>query len=114
MPYYHSDINLSGSWSYIQEQIDWINKTVRLPTMITETQWAWARNDGHGPNPANKAGITVEGYTQYWEKFDEECELFKRYQVGWFLHTWRGESTFDIIYPNNGSYVIPNWRPRTC
>ncbi|KAI0436656.1 glycoside hydrolase family 17 protein [Xylaria telfairii] len=113
MPYYHSDITLSGSWAYIQGQIDWINKTVGLPTMITETQWAWGQG-WHAPQPANKSGITVAGYTQYWQKFDEECELFKRYQVGWFLHTWRGESTFDIVYPDNGSYVIPKWRPRIC
>ncbi|KAI0102408.1 glycoside hydrolase family 17 protein [Nemania sp. FL0031] len=111
MPYYRPSISLPDSWSYIQEQIEWINETVRLPMMITETQWAWARNEGH---PVERPGLTVTGYTQYWENFDNACEMFKSYQVGWFIHTWRGESTFDILYPNNGSYVIPKWRPRTC
>ncbi|KAI3318749.1 glycoside hydrolase family 17 protein [Xylariaceae sp. AK1471] len=111
MPYYKHAILFSESWSYIQAQIQWLNRTVQLPTMITETQWAW------GPNTAHNEGrkdLGVQQYTQYWTKFDEECEMFKEYQVGWFIHTWRGESTFDILYPNNGSYVIPRWRPRTC
>ncbi|KAI0204185.1 glycoside hydrolase family 17 protein [Astrocystis sublimbata] len=111
MPYYKSGIELPGAWTYIQEQMRWINETVQLSTMITETQWAWGPNDGHA---VDKPDLTVDGYTQYWKKYDSECELFKKYQVGWFIHTWRGESTFDIIYPNNGSYVVPNWRPRRC
>jgi len=91
--------------------MEWINKTVGLPTMITETQWAWGENDSHN---IPRGDLTVEGYTEYWKKFDEECLTFKKYQIGWFIHTWRGESTFDILYPDGSGYVIPNWRPSTC
>lgn len=108
MPYYHNSISVSQSWSYIEEQIEWLKAKVQLPTMITETQWAW------GPNTHNSArkDVGVQQYTQYWKKYDAMCETFKQYEVGWFLHTWRGEGTFDII--DNGTYVIPDWKPQKC
>ncbi|KAI0380439.1 glycoside hydrolase family 17 protein [Hypomontagnella monticulosa] len=110
MPYYTNDIPVSQTWPAIKEQMDWLNKTVQLPTMITETQWAW------GPNEHNsgRSDVGVKQYTQYWKKFDDECETFKQSNVGWFLHTWRGEGTFDMVYESNGTYVVPNWRPRKC
>jgi hypothetical protein len=46
-------------------------------------------------------------------QYDDNCEFFKAQNVGWFLHAWYGEGTFDMVY-DNGSYVIPNWRPRIC
>jgi hypothetical protein len=76
MSYYRPSISLYQSWSYIQGQIECINQTVQLPTLITETQWAWARNVGH---VVHRSGLTVSGYTQYWNKFDEECEMFKKW-----------------------------------
>ncbi|KAI0594090.1 hypothetical protein F4775DRAFT_586355 [Biscogniauxia sp. FL1348] len=109
MPYYQNDIPESGTWDYIQQQLSWVLDTVQLPTMITETQWAWGTND-HNPS---RGDVGVSQYTQYWEKFDQECETFKQLEVGWFLHAWYGESTFDILY-DNGSYVIPNFRPQKC
>ncbi|KAI0394864.1 glycoside hydrolase family 17 protein [Xylariaceae sp. FL0594] len=111
MPYYRTSIPISGTWSYILGEMDWINRTVGLPTMITETQWSWAENAAHH---VQRPDLTVQAYTQYWRKFDDECLTFKAYRMGWFIHTWRGESAFDILYPNGTGYVIPNWRPQKC
>ncbi|KAI1813448.1 glycoside hydrolase family 17 protein [Poronia punctata] len=111
MPYYLTSIPLSGAWDYIEREMEWINETVGLPTMITETQWAWGENDSHN---IPRDDLTVDGYTQYWKRFDEECLTFKKYQIGWFIHVWRGESTFDMLYPDGNGYVIPDWRPSTC
>ncbi|KAH9909636.1 glycoside hydrolase family 17 protein [Xylariomycetidae sp. FL2044] len=88
MPFYHDDMPVSQTWSYIEGQMEWIRANSR-------------------------PDVGVAQYTQYWEKYDEMCETFKELNVGWFLHTWRGEGTFDIVY-ENGSYVIPDWRPREC
>ena len=38
MPYYIGDITEANTWAYIQPQVTWLNTTVGLPTMITETQ----------------------------------------------------------------------------
>lgn len=61
----------------------WNGKTVCLPTMITETQWAW------GPNTHmhSRSDVGVKQYTQYWKMYDQECEMFKKLNVGWFLRT---------------------------
>jgi len=93
---------VNETWSYIQEQIVWLNETVNLSTMITETQWAWAPNSLY----PDKSDVGVSQYTEYWKKYDDECEFMKEFNMGWFLHAWYGEGTFDIVY-DNGSYVIP-------
>jgi hypothetical protein len=38
MPFYDGDLLVNETWSYIQEHVLWLNETVQLPTMITETQ----------------------------------------------------------------------------
>ncbi|KAK3315168.1 B-(1-6) glucan synthase [Apodospora peruviana] len=110
MPYYlSSNPTVAQAWPYIRQQIAWLARNVQLPTMITETQWAWAPHPYHG----GATDVGLAQYTEYWKKFDEECKFFKLNNVGWFLHTWLGEATFDMVY-DNGSYVIPHWRPRKC
>ena len=110
MPYYDTSVSVSEAWPYILKQIKWLDQTVQLPTMITETQWAWAHNEGHA---VNRPDLSVAQYAQYWDKLDAECATFKKYKVGWFLHTWRGEGTFDIMY-ENGTYVIPARHFQKC
>ncbi len=70
---------------------------------------------GVGPNShyPDKSDVGVSQYTKYWKKYDDECEYLKKFNIGWFLHAWYGEVTFDIVF-DNGSYVIPHWRPRKC
>jgi hypothetical protein len=109
MPFYHFNDPESQAWSYIQSQIAWVKTNVGLPTFVTETQWAWGATD-HYPGHTD---LGVTQYTNYWKTFDSNCAYFKAQNVGWFLHAWRGEDTFDIINPNGG-YIIPNWRPQTC
>ncbi|KAM7194948.1 glycoside hydrolase family 17 protein [Rhypophila sp. PSN 637] len=95
MPYYlSSNPTVAQAWPYISEQIAWLARNVRLPTMITESQWAWA------PHPWHSGASDV-------------VYFFKRYKIGWFIHTWLDEATFDMVF-QNGSYVIPDWRPRNC
>ena len=77
---------------------------------ICKSQWASARGGFHG-NGVGDVGHAQ--YSKYWHNFDDNCELFKQYQTGWFLHAWAQESTFDMVN-DNGSYEIPNWKPRRC
>ena len=109
MPFYHFNNPESEAWSYIQQATQWVLDNVGLPTMITETMWAWGKTD-HNPG---KSDVGVAQYTNYWKTFDNNCEWFKQKNVGWFLHAWQGEDTFDMV-KSDGSYVIPNWRPRKC
>ncbi|KAJ3554022.1 hypothetical protein NPX13_g10729 [Xylaria arbuscula] len=60
MPYYQTDIPFSQAWSYIQKQLEWVKGVVQLPTMITETQWAWGRNDGHAVNRPDLSSALIE------------------------------------------------------
>ncbi|KAL7934711.1 hypothetical protein V8C35DRAFT_34493 [Trichoderma chlorosporum] len=109
MPFYHFNDPESEAWSYIQTEIEWVKSTLKLPTFVTETQWAWgptAHYNGH-------VDLGVTQYNNYWKTFDSNCAFFKAQNVGWFLHAWRGEDTFDIINPNGG-YEIQNWRPQKC
>lgn len=109
MPFYHFNQAESQAWSYIQSQINWVKTNVGLPVWVTETQWAWGPTQ-HYPGHTD-LGRTQ--YTNYWKTFDNNCAYFKSNNVGWFLHAWRGEDTFDINDPNGG-YIIPNWRPQKC
>ena len=110
MPYYHGNLNEDQTWGYIQPQLQFLNQTVALPgTLVTETQWAWGPNTAHGSH--QDSGVAQ--YTAYWEQYDQQCPLFKQLGIGWFIHDWQGESTFDMLYPN-GSYVIPGWKPQKC
>ncbi|KAH8894621.1 B-(1-6) glucan synthase [Thozetella sp. PMI_491] len=109
MPYYHPEVTAAQSWAWIKERIEWVNKTVGLPVMITETQWAWGANT-HMPN---RPDVGVSQYTKFWKAWDDNCEYLKTKNVGWFLHTWHGETTFDIL-KDDGTYVIPSWKPRKC
>lgn len=110
MPYYHFDEPESEAWPYIQNETLWVQQYTGLPVTITETQWSWATNF-HNPG---KSDVGLGQYNQYWKTFDANCEWFKEHNVGWFVHSWRGEDSFDIMYAN-GDYVIGNgWRPKTC
>lgn len=109
MPFYHFNGNEADGWAYIQKATQFVLDNVKLPTMISETQWAWGNTD-HYPNHKDTG---VAQYTRYWKTFDDNCEWFRTKNVGWFLHAWRGEDKFDMVKPD-GSYVIPNWKPRKC
>ena len=109
MPFYHFNDPESEAWDYIQNQTQWVLDHVQLPTMITESPWAWGQTDHN----SGKTDVGVDQYTNYWKTFDDNCEWFKEKNVGWFLHAWRGEDTFDIL-KDDGSYVIPNWKPQKC
>ncbi len=78
-------------------------------TMTSLAQWAWGSTNHYPGHP----DLGVTQYTNYWKQFDNNCQFFKDNNVGWFLHAWRGEDTFDIVKPD-GSYVIPNWKPQKC
>ncbi|OAQ68464.1 B-(1-6) glucan synthase [Pochonia chlamydosporia 170] len=110
MPFYHGNNPESQAWAYIQQATQWVLDHVNLPTMITESPWAWGKTD-HNPG---KSDVGVAQYTKYWKTFDDNCEWFKQKNVGWFLHAWQGEDKFDIVKPDGSGYVIPNWRPRKC
>lgn len=109
MPFYHGNNPESQAWAYIQKATQFALDQVKLPTMISESQWAWGKTD-HNPG---KSDVGVQQYTNYWKTFDNNCEWFKSKNVGWFLHAWRGEDKFDMVKPD-GSYIIPNFRPRKC
>lgn len=109
MPFYHGNPPQSKAWAYIQEQTQWVLDNVKLPTMITETQWAWGVTD-HYPG---KSDVGVQQYRDFWRTIDNNCAWFREKNVGWFHHSWRGEGTMDIFGPN-GQYIIPNWRPIKC
>jgi hypothetical protein len=72
-------------------------------------QWAWGLNTHY----TDRQDLGVNQYTEFWKQYDDYCEFFREQNVGWFIHAWYGEGTFDMVY-DNGSYVIPNWRPRVC
>lgn len=113
MPFYH---NWSGTvdqaWPYIQQQVQWVKDHVGLPTMVSETQWA-SYDGGPGSHSQGHADLGVDQYRRYWQAFDDNCEFFRDVNVGWFIHTFKGEGEFDMVSPNGG-YLIPNWRPRKC
>lgn len=110
MPYYQGNLPEAEAWPFIISQLQFLKSTVQLTgILITETQWAWGPNDHH----PSKEDFGDSQYTAYWKKYDSECETFKSLNVGWFLHAWQGESSFDLK-KDTGSYVIPNWRPRKC
>lgn len=110
MPYYHNNLKEAQAWGYISSQVAWYKKNINLPTLISETQWAWAANDGHAGGDGD---VGIPQYTNYWKTYDNNCEFFKTNNIGWFLHTWSGEGAFDMV-GDNGQYVIPNWRPQRC
>jgi hypothetical protein len=111
MPYYHDDLREGQAWDYISGQIDYLGSTLadKAPLFVTESQWAWGPNE-HGGGAGD---VGVDQYTDYWKKFDDNCETFREKKVGWFIHTWAGEGTFDMKR-DDGSYLIPNWKPRKC
>ncbi|KAK2590892.1 hypothetical protein QQS21_011416 [Conoideocrella luteorostrata] len=110
MPFYHFNDPESKAWGYIQEATQWVLDNVKLPTMITESPWAWGKTDHN----SGKTDVGVAQYTRYWKTFDDNCEWFKTKNVGWFLHAWQYEDKFDIVKPDGTGYIIPNWRPRKC
>ena len=110
MPFYHGNLFENATWAYISKQLDFYNASLPgVPMMITETQWAWGPTD-HYPKH-NDVGVSQ--YTAYWRQYDAACAVFKKYNVGWFLHSWRGEDTFDLVKEDD-SYAILNWRPQQC
>lgn len=109
MPFYHFNGKAADGWAYIQKETQRVLDNVGLPTMITETQWAWGNTEHY--NGHKDTGVAQ--YTQYWKTLDNNCEWFRDRKVGWFLHAWANEDTFSMKR-DDGSYVIPNWRPRRC
>ena len=110
MPFYHGNLLENATWAYISKQLAFYNTSLPgLPMMITETQWAWGPTDHY----KNHVDLGVPQYSAYWRTYDAQCTTLKAYNVGWFLHAWRGEDTFDLVR-DDGSYVIPNWRPQSC
>ncbi|KHN98846.1 B-(1-6) glucan synthase [Metarhizium album ARSEF 1941] len=110
MPFYHGNNPESKAWAYVQQATQWVLDHVKLPTMITESPWAWGPTN-HNPG---RSDVGVAQYRRYWKTFDDNCEWFKEKNVGWFLHAWQGEDKFDIVKPGASGYVIPDWRPRRC
>lgn len=111
MPFYHQLYDpVDAAWDYVKKETQWVLDHVKLPTMISETQWAWAQTE-HNPD---RHDVGVQQYIKYWKTFDNNCEWFRDGKVGWFLHAWRGEGSFDIVRPDGDGYMIPNWRPRKC
>ncbi|KOS16712.1 hypothetical protein ESCO_004943 [Escovopsis weberi] len=110
MPFYHGNKPESQAWAYIKQQVDWVVANVGLPTFISETQWAWGAT-AHYPGHVD---LGLAQYQDYWKTMDDNCEYFQAANVGWFLHAWRGEDTFDIVDPSGNGYKIPNWVPRKC
>jgi hypothetical protein len=109
MPFYHGNMPESQTWDYIKNQVIWLKNTVGLPTMITETQWAWGVTEHY----SSKTDVGRDQFTRYWKQFDSNCAFFKQNNVGWFMHAWNTEGTLSML-DNNGKYVIPNWRPQKC
>ncbi|ETI24471.1 hypothetical protein G647_03840 [Cladophialophora carrionii CBS 160.54] len=108
MPYYHG-YNISDSWEYIADQVQWYKNYTPVPLVISETQWAWELNVLH----QGSKDIGAQQYTTFWHNYDSNCQFFKKNNVGWFLHAWKWEGTFNMVMPNN-SYAIPNWKPQKC
>ncbi|KIW68457.1 hypothetical protein PV04_04400 [Phialophora macrospora] len=108
MPYYHG-YNVSDSWGYIANQVHWYKNYTPVPLVISETQWAWELNVLH----QGSKDIGTQQYTKFWHTYDANCQFFKKNNVGWFLHAWKWEGTFNMVMPNN-SYAIPNWKPQKC
>ncbi|KAK4940394.1 hypothetical protein LTR10_019500 [Elasticomyces elasticus] len=108
MPYYHG-YNQSDAWSYIESQVWWYKNNTPVPTIISETQWAWELNVLH----QGSKDIGTPQYVAFWETYDANCPFFKETNVGWFLHAWKWEGTFNMVTPN-GSYAMPGWRPQKC
>ncbi|KAH8807990.1 hypothetical protein F5884DRAFT_752559 [Xylogone sp. PMI_703] len=116
MPYYHNNMTESQAWPYIQQQVAWYKENIKLPTIISETQWAWDFNilhQGGSDLGFAKCDCGPEQYNHFWKTYDENCHYFKENNIGWFLHAWLQEGTFDMLMPN-GSYAIKNWRPQRC
>jgi len=117
MPYYHGNIAEADAWAYISTQIAWYKKNIpNLPLIISETMWAWAFNILH--QGGDSLGFALcdcgpEQYTNYWKTYDDNCQFLKSNNIGWFIHAWLQEGTFNMLMPN-GSYAIPNWRPQRC
>ncbi|WPG99463.1 Hypothetical protein R9X50_00227700 [Acrodontium crateriforme] len=109
MPYYHGK-NLASSWDYIKQQVPFYKNVIGLPTFISESMWAWGTNQDH---QGGDGDVGPDQYARYWYNMDDNCQFFKQYQVGWFIHTWQGEDTFDD-YLGNGKYEINPFRPRPC
>ncbi|KAL1968616.1 hypothetical protein VTN77DRAFT_1442 [Rasamsonia byssochlamydoides] len=116
MPYYYNNLTEAASWDYISSQVAWYKKNINLPTLISETQWAWAFNIAHQGGYSLGFAVCDCGpaqYTHYWKTYDENCPFFKENNVGWFIHAWEQEGTFNMVMPN-GSYAILNWKPQMC
>ncbi|KAI9843211.1 MAG: hypothetical protein M1830_007719, partial [Pleopsidium flavum] len=100
MPFYHNNLTEAESWRYIASQLEFLKSTVQLPgVLITETQWAWGPNE-HSPS---RNDVGVSQYTAYWKKYDSECETLKKMGIGWFIHTWANDGTFDMNKDDGGS-----------
>jgi hypothetical protein len=78
-------------------------------TFVPQTQWAWELNVLH----QGSKDIGAQQYETFWHNYDAKCQFFKKNNVGWFLHSWKWEGTFNMVMPNN-SYAIQNWKPQNC
>ncbi len=75
-----------------------------------QSQWAWGNGGDHGSGVGD---VGTQQYSAYWHSFDDNCDVFKQYQTGWFIHAWAQESTFDML-KDDGSYATPAWKPKRC
>ena len=112
MPYYKG-LKEAQSWDYIKTQLGYYQKYLgNLPGQhfVTESQWAWRPHAYHGGGAGD---TSVQTYTDYWKNFDKNCALFQSSFSGYFIHTFKGEDSFAMM-KDDGSYIIPNWKPRKC
>ena len=79
-------------------------------TIVSQSQWAWGTGGDHGSGVGD---VGTAQYSAYWHSFDDNCDFFKQYLTGWFIHAWAMESTFDMV-KDDGSYAIPAWKPKRC
>ncbi|GAA5831412.1 hypothetical protein JCM5353_005715 [Sporobolomyces roseus] len=67
MGYYHPDEvpTIDEAWEYTKQQVEWAQRALKQPTMITETMWSSAQGGSHSRG-AHDDESTLENYDKYW------------------------------------------------